>query len=322
MTAPLPQILGPDALKEASKLGLTFEYLDQQEEDRYPTLLLYGGNATGKTYTIATAGSRQLILNIGNGLVTINNPLVRALYFKDGPPITTTIQEERDPKTNIFKAADAWDKVADAIDLALKHFPDRFDTITVDDASQLKTFAQNKGLEISASGGKSHTLKHARDQGAISLAIQDYGMEMALIEQFVAGTISLCKAHKKNFILTAHERLTYKKLKGPDGRVVGEEVEKIRPGFTGRTFPDDIARHFDLVWRMEVLQASPNNLYVATTEESNKINAKSRYPGVFDKREASPNFLQALVRIRSSLDGKILPKPSESRKTKPLEEKE
>lgn len=307
--------LGPDALKEAAKLGLSFEYLDQQEQDRYPSILLYGGNATGKTYTIATAGSRQLIVNIGNGLVTINNPKIKAKFFPDGLPIVTTIREERDPVTGIFKTAEAFVQIRKAIIFAFTHFPDKFDIVTVDDASQLKAFAMNKGLEMNDDLRKSQSLKQSREQEAMSVAIQDYGQEMSLVEQFVNETIDLCKSKRKVFILTAHERHTFKKLQDPTGRVIGEEVDKIRPGFTGKTFPDDIARHFDLVWRMEVLQASPDNIYRVTTEEDQKVNAKSRFPGVFDKYEVSPNIQNAITRIRSSLDGKILPKPSESRRS-------
>lgn len=308
-------ILTADALKEAQDLGISFELLNEQEQDRYITLLYFGGNGTGKTYFIATAGSRTLIINIGNGLVTINNPLIKAKFYQDGLPIVSTIHEERDPKTNIFKSADAWDKVADAIDFGLKHFSDKFDTIVIDDASMLKAFAAHKGLELSEPSGKSHTLKNARSDGAIAMAIQDYGMEMALIEQFVAGTIALCKSRRKHFILTAHVRETFKKLKDAQGKVIGEEVEKTRPGFTGRTFPDDIARHFDMVWYATVLQASPAPVFRAQTNESKSINAKSRYPGVFDEHELNPNFLDIVRRVHSSLDGKILPKPSELRKT-------
>lgn len=310
MTAIISTLLTAEQLVTAKKMGLVFESLNLHTEDHYTTLLYYGGSAVGKTYFIATAGPRTLIINIGNGLVTLQSPIIKALFYKEGLPIVTTIHEEHDPVTGIFKAADAFDKVCDAIDFALANFPDKFDTIVVDDASQLKTFASNKGLEMSDEMNKSQTLKSARKFGALAMAVQDYGAEMSLVEQFVAGTIDLCKRHGKHFILTAHERYIFKKIRDEKGRVIGEEVDKIRPGFTGKTFPDDVARHFDLVWRAEVIQANPNPIYRALTEDSKTVKAKSRYPEVFNTMEFNPNFLDMLRRIHSSLDGTILARPS------------
>lgn len=311
----MSSILEAGDLKEADKLGITFESLDQQEQDRYVSLLYYGGNGSGKTMFVASAGPRTLIINIGNGLVTINNPQIKAKYYSEGMPIVSTIREERDMKTGMFKAAEAFVKVRTAIIFALTHFPDKFDTIAVDDASQLKAFAMNKGLEMNEDLGKSQSLKNSRKQEALSVAIQDYGQEMSLVEQFVAETIDLCKSKRKHFILTAHVRETFKKMKDAQGRVIGEEVDKVRPSFTGRTAPDDVARHFDLVWFADVLSANPADVYRVRTGNSKMINSKSRYPGVFDEHELFPNFLDAVKRIHSSLDGKILPRASDVRKS-------
>jgi len=320
MTSIITPVNSPFNNEAAKKLGFEFEALDEQEQDRYVTLLYYGGSAVGKTYFVATAGPRTLIVNIGNGLVTIRGPVVRERFYKEGLPIVTTIREERDPVTGIFKSADAWDKVADAIDFALANFSDKFDTIAIDDASQLKVFAMNKGLELSGELNRSQTLKTMRASGVIFAAKQDFGMEMSLVEQFIAGTVELCKRNKKHLILTAHERYVWKEIRDEKGRSAGEVIDKIRPGFTGRTFPDDVTKHFDLVWQAEVIQANPNPVYRAHTEDSKTIKAKSRYPGVFDALEFSPNFLDMVKRIRSSLDGKILPKPSALRKTPSVKE--
>lgn len=290
--------------KAAAKVGVTFQPLDQRDEDRYVSMLYYGGSGVGKTYFVATAGPRTLIIDTGKGLVTIRSPQVTQKFYKDGTPIVTTIREEIDQKTGIFKSAEALDKMYAAIWFALENFPDKFDTIAVDDATELNRFARNKGYEVSDELNKSQALKKGRETGTMMPGIQDYGAEMGLVEQFISQTIDLCKVRKKHFLLTAHERMTYKKIRGPDGRVIAEEVDTIRPAFTGRTFPDDITKMFDLVWHADVVQANPRAIYRAHTEDSKTVKAKTRHPGVFESTEKFPNFLDIVTRVHTALDGK------------------
>ena len=280
--------------------GLVFETLDNMTVAESVTMLYYGGAGVGKTYFIATAGPRTLIINIGNGLVTIQSPVVKRMFYQNGMPIVVTIQEERDPKTGIFSKAEAFDKVCDAIDIGLEKFGDRFDTIAVDDCTQLRAFANNKGLEMSGELGKSKSLESARKYGAVVQAQQDFLAEMNLIEQFVAGTVALCKRHNKHLIMTAHERYIYKKIKDERGKVIGEEIERIRPAFTGRTFPDDVTAHFDLVWHAEVATTGQGPVFRAHTEDYSRIRAKSRYPQVFKGVEPNPNFLKIVASIKAA----------------------
>lgn len=303
----LPKIVGPGDLAAVSgivhtddKAGLVFETLDNMADDEPVTMLYYGGAGIGKTWFVATAGPRTLIINIGNGLVTIKSKKVRGLYYKEGHPIVTTIHEERDPVTGIFKAANAFDKVCDAIDIALAKFPDRFDTIAVDDATQLRAFAANKALEIGGEDGRSKTHEKAKKYGTVLMAQQDFLGEMNLIEQFVSGTVDLCKQHGKHFILTGHERYIYKKIKDQSGKVIGEEIERIRPAFTGKTFPDEITAHFDLVWHGEVASTGQGPVFRAHTEDYGRIRAKSRFPGVFKNLEPNPDFLKIVATIKAA----------------------
>lgn len=277
-----------------------FEYLNEIPAHESITILYYGGSGTGKTVFVGSAGSRTLIVNIGNGLLTIQSPWAAEKFYKDGFPIVTTIREKTDRATGLFLAADAFDQVKAAIEWAMDHFPERFDTIAVDDASQLRAFAMNKGLELNDDFDRSKTLAKGKLKKGYILAVQDYGAEMGLVEKFVAETVSFCKNERKHFILTAHERVTFKKIQDNTGKVIGEEEHKIRPGFTGKTFPDDIPQYFDLVWRAEANRSQNTTVYRAYTEDAMKIKAKTRYPGVFKPLEIWPDFPMIHAKIKAA----------------------
>lgn len=303
----LPKIAGPgdlatiiDPLRDP-KAPVQFYYLNEAPAWSSIIMLLYGGSGVGKTWFIASAGPRTLIINIGDGIVTIKSKLIRDKFYKDGFPIVTDIREEVDPVTGLFTVAIGLDMVKDAIDYALDHFKERFDTIVVDDATQLNAFAMNKGLELNDEFQRSKTLERGKKAKGYIKSVQDYGAEMDLIENFVATTKDICKKEEKHFILTAHERHTFKKIKDQSGKVIGEELDKIQPGFTGKTFPDDVTQHFDLVWHLEAVQTGNGIVRRAHTEDTKGIKAKSRYPGVFKALELNPDFLNIVDRIKKSV---------------------
>lgn len=282
------------------EMGIEFSTLDDLNLSESVTMLAYGAAGTGKTWFVGTAGPRTLIINIGNGLATIKSPVFRKKFYSAGLPIIATIHEERDEKTGIFKVATGFDAVCDAIDVALAQFPDRFDTIAVDDATQLRGFAANKALEVGAEDNRSKTLEKAKKYGTVLMAQQDFFGEMNLVEQFVAGTVDLARKHNKHFILTAHERYVWKKMMDQKGKVIGEEVDRVRPAFTGKSFPDDITGHFDLVWHFEAIAAGGGQVYRAHTAEARKYLAKTRYPEVFKGVEINPNFLKIVAAIKAA----------------------
>lgn len=293
---------GYDPLRDPNA-PVQFEYLNETPPYESVIMLYYGGAGTGKTVFVGSAGPRTLIVNIGQGEVVLKSPWARKRFYSTGFPIITTIREEMDRKTGYFVAADAFDKVKRAIEWAMDHFPDRFDTIAVDDATALKAFAMNKGLELNEDFNRSKTLaqsKTEKSQGAFVPGIQDYGAEMDLIDNFVADTVDFCKKEKKHFILTAHERHIYKKMKDQSGKVIGEEIDKTRPGFTGKTFPDEITAHFDLVWHAEVVRTTQGAIYRCHTEDSMGIKAKSRYPETFKNPHLHPDFLKVVATIKAA----------------------
>lgn len=277
-----------------------FQRLDEIPAHESITMLLYGGSGTGKTVFVGSAGPRTLIINIGDGIITLQSAWAKAKFYREGMPIIATIREERDPATGMFKAADAFDKVKKSIEWGMDNFTDQFDTIAVDDATQLRAFAMNKGLEINEDFDRSKTLAKGKVAGGFVPAVQDFGAEMDLIEDFVATTISFCKEEKKHFILTAHERHIFKKVRDNTGRVIGDEIDKIRPGFTGKTFPDDITMYFDLVWNVESVRTGQGTIYRAYTEDAMVRKAKSRYPKVFQPVEVWPEFLKLRDQIKAS----------------------
>lgn len=292
----VPQIGNP--LKDP-KAPVEFMTLDEMPASDSVTMLYYGGSGTGKTMFVGSCGPRTLLINIGNGLTTIQSDFAKKKW-DTGKMIVATIHEEMDRATGLFKAADAFDKVKNSIEWAMDNFADRFDTIAVDDATQLRAFAMNKGLELNEDFQRSKTLAQGKKKGGYILAVQDYGAEMDLIDKFVAETVSFCKSERKHFILTAHERHIFKKVRDPSGKVTGEELDRIRPGFTGKTFPDDITNYFDLVWRAEVVRSGSEGVHRAYTNDSKTIKAKSRYPGVFSNPEIWPEWGKLMAKIKAS----------------------
>lgn len=259
---------------------------------RATTLLLYGNSGTGKTFFIGSVGSRALIITPSNGLATLESLQFKSTY-KDSNPFIEVIGEDEAGK------AKAFDKYSDVIDLYLeKHF-DEIDTIVIDDATAFRKVAMNKGLEI---GGKLGISKTGDKMRAAKLeivvpAVQDFGIEMNLVEQFVRHYADHCKNIGKNFILTAHEKILMEK-----GDNIGDLpiVRKIMPGFTGQKFPDDITGLFDLTWHTETKGAGDKVYYQIRTQPDNIIVAKTRWGGLFPAFfEKQPSFLDVVKAVQT-----------------------
>lgn len=252
------------------------------------TSLFYGPAGTGKTILCATSGDRSLFVNIGNGITSLQNDWFRK-YSGNSNPIVETIIEDRVPDI-----AKGFDLVCDVIDDYLKTKSKEFDTVIVDDVTALRRMAMNKGLEINQKLNRSKTKSLSED--VIIPGVQDYGVEMNLIEQFVGEYTEIMRKEGKNFIMTAHDRITYKK--GPN---IGDipTIHKISPGFTGQTFPDAVTGMFDLVWRLEAVGSGINTLYRARTQGDEVLTAKSRFPGIFPTLYSNPNFQNIVKAIKT-----------------------
>ena len=268
---------------------------EKRQSEVYTTNgLIFGGSGTGKTWFAGTGGARTLFVNIGNGIRTLESKGFFSKYPDAGKMLTVDIAEEL-THTGLPNAATAFDKISDVIDFCLAKRSDEFDTVVIDDASALKQFAMNKGLELNQKIGKSQSLSKGKQLELQVKAIQDYGIEMDLIEQFLDGYCRICRENGKNFIVTAHERTIYKK-----GDTPGEipTIYKIKPGFTGQTFPDQVPRHFDWVFHSEVVAAGSGPVYRLNTVGDEIITGKCRDSGVFSTVEKNPNLKEMLARVK------------------------
>lgn len=246
-------------------------------------MLIYGASGTGKTYFCGTAGDRTLYMNIGSGIATLQSPAFTTKHQSNPLVVTIPLGDS------------SHDMVCDTIDYYLQKRRDEFDTMVVDDASALRRGAMIKAVQINADLNKSTTLAQAKKHGHIVPAVQDYGEEMSVVESFLSDYTEIAKSHNVHLILTAHERLTYKK-----GGKIGDPpvLTKIRPGFTGQTFPDTVPAFFDEVWRFSVVGKGSSKRYRITTEGSELVTAKSRHGGVFKEEEESLDFPTVVKRIK------------------------
>lgn len=293
---------------EEQKPGFVIQRLDERRSERSPiSLLYYGGSGTGKTFFLGTAGSRSVIIDTGHGPIdTLKSSSFKSMYPANNPMIVSvrehyTKYAYQDPATRKttdleIPTGEAFDMVCDALDYALDQYGDEIDTVSVDIATGIRRFAMNKGLTISGDLGRSKTLTNVvKKYGLVVPAIQDFGMEMNIVEWFVSTFTEKCKSLGKNFILTAHVRETYEK---PDKIGDIPKLLKIRPGFTGQTFPDDIPGLFDEVWYAERTGKGNAATWRCKCYGDEQLTAKTTYgSGVLTNAEVNPNFLKMLDRI-------------------------
>lgn len=282
--------------KDYVPIQLELIRLDDLPKGDGETFLNYGSAGCGKTFFAGTAGSRTLIINNGGGMNTLLSPLFQSKY-KGCNPIIVTVAEKMSER-GVFNTAEVFDEICDSIDYYLKNHHEDFDTVVIDDVTQLRRGAMNKALELNDESGKSNTLKNfVKKFDLVSPAVQDYGVEMNLIEQFIASYTTTLKEAGKHFILNAHERQTFGKP-----AKIGDvpPLLETRPGFTGQTFPDQVTMYFDNVWHFEVVSGGSNRVYRVTTQGHETLVAKTRWGGVFETIETNPNFPDVIRRIRET----------------------
>lgn len=263
--------------------------------------LVYGASGVGKTPFAGSAGSRVLYIDTGHGLETLLSPKFRYKYPNHNPYIVQ-IYEVFDAKGN--PSAQAFDKIGDTIDWWLDNRYDDFDTIVVDEMSAARKMAMYKGLTVSSDTGRSKTKGTVEKYGGLIIpAIQDFGMEMAIVEWWVSTYSQVCKEAKKHLLVLAHERLTYDAPRNEKGDpIIGAVpiIKKIRPSFTGRTQPDDIVLYFDEVWYMEKIAQGADTFSRIKAYGDDQILAKTRHAGVFENIETNPDFLDFVKRIKEA----------------------
>lgn len=255
------------------------------------TALIYGSSGSGKTWFVGTAGSRTAIINIGAGLTTLKSPLFRKKYPSYNPIVITIVESSSDSYVEHPKL---FDDVSDAMyDLLVNH-KDKFDTIAIDDMTALRRGAMNKAIELNVALGVTKMQGMMKKFDTPLVGIAEYGKEMNYIEQFISFHVDLCKASGKHLIMTAHERLTYRK---PDKIGDLPILQKIRPGFTGSTFPDTVPAYFDIVGHMESKGEGDKFRTVLRLQRNAVVEAKNRWAGIVPNEWENPDFLELIKKI-------------------------
>jgi hypothetical protein len=265
--------------------------------------LVYGKKGCGKTWFAGTAGDRNLFITAGNsvtGVKTLQSPEFQEKVGAN--PFVVELHEELD-ENRMPKKATLMDQVCDTIDWWLANRGDEFDTVTVDDATNVRRAALFKGFAINQSAGLSQGWEKTKQHEIPMPGVQDYGQEMKVMQWFVETYLEILAAHNKNFLFLAHERYTFSKSKDSKGNpIVGDKdiVDTIRPAFTGKTMPDDITVNFDEVWHIVKKGTSDGAVPTLDCYGNNQIMASTRHPGILKAFEPRPNFLEFLERIKKA----------------------
>lgn len=262
------------------------------------TMIVYGATKSGKTQLGGTFGDRTLYINIGAGIATLYGPKFENMNGKwDG--ILVTAKEDDPFKPQLF------DDVCETLDDYLNDAEKQktFDSIIIDDATQLSESCMNKGLHWGEMLGTSHSKAKSVQVGVAMAEVQDYKAEMNLMDQFMKEYTQTCKAKGKNFIVLAHEQADYGKAPGIG---LPQPIIRIRPSFTGKK--NNLTSYFDNVWYMTAEGGGDKIRYIARTTRDELIEAGTRLGGIFPERYFNPNYEE----IKNALEyyhtnGKIAP---------------
>lgn len=268
-----------------------FKTLKERQPGESWVLLYYGPSKAGKTYFAGTCGPRTLFLNTGDGLETLLSPAFTSRYPEAREMITVDIRE-----FNPDTAAQGFDMVGDAIDHAMQYFPDKFDTVVLDEASAFRKLGLNKAVELNSQVAKTAARQgRNRMKDYSPVDVGDYGKEMDMVEWFFATYIPIFKGAGKHFVVLAHERQIFVKPAEIGGEAT---LKRVLPAFTGKTFPDKVPVFFDDVWHAEVAGGGTNIVYRARTAGNELELGGARHGGIFQTVEPDPNFLKMLKRIQ------------------------
>lgn len=283
---------------EAVSLVQRLPRLNDKPPGESISLLLYGKSGSGKTRLAGTLGDRTLYISCGEGEETLKS--VEFKRFHKSNPILLDPHETLND-AGIPDNAIALDTICTLIDEYLLKHSEHFDSIVIDDLTFLRKFAMFKALDINQALGKSKTKKEILERFDVIIpAVQDYGVEMNIIEWFISTYVQITKAAKKHFIVLAHEKIFYDKPK-----TIGEAggVRKVGIAITGQAFPDTIPLLFDEVWHTETIGGGETTVYRVRTQGDEIITAKSRHGGTFNPTENikhDTSLLQMFERIKTS----------------------
>lgn len=265
--------------------------------------IIYSLKGGGKTSFAATAGDRTVFVFVGAGISgakTLKSPWFKKEIGTN--PFVEEIHEELDLK-RMPKRATLFDQITKKFDWWLDNRIDDWDTMVLDDIANTRKAAMFKGFEINMQAGLSSAWSNTEKYTIPMSGIQDFGVEMRAMQWLLETYIEIFESAGKNFLVLAHERYTFSKSKNSKGDIIiGDKdvVDKIRPGFVGKTMPDDITANFDEVWHLTKLGTGDKQIVKLDCYGDAQILASTRHAGIFKPFEANPNFKEMMERVKKA----------------------
>ena len=265
--------------------------------------IVYSKKGGGKTSFAASGGDRTVFIFVGagiSGMKTLQSPWFKKEIGTN--PFVEEVHEELNEK-RMPKKATLFDQITRKFDWWLENRIDDWDTMVLDDIANTRKAAMFKGFEINMQAGLSSAWANTEKYTIPMSGIQDYGQEMKVMQWLLESYIEIFESAGKNFLVLAHERYTFSKSKDNQGRpIVGDKdiIDSIRPGFVGKTMPDDITANFDEVWHLTKIGTGDTGIVKLDCYGDAQILATTRHSGVFKPFEKNPNLREMLERIKKA----------------------
>lgn len=309
-----------DKWETSEKVEKELKYVPEYEElKEIPTgnsvrALISGTPGAGKTEFCGTAGDGLLLINVGKGVETLQNKGFIIRNPKAQNIKVINIDKIFDKKGELPSEQEMVNAISDAVYHATR--TQRWlKTVAIDDMSEYRFYALWQGMEINKVLGRSQSFEQSKKHDMPLPVVQDFGVEMGVVEDFLRWFCDDAYQREYNIIVTSHTRHVYKKALDGNGKpIMGQPPTLIKelPGFTGQTFPDYIPRLFSIVGQLEPnvnARTGENNPRLRLAGDSSKC-VKHRYSGVLPEYMDNPRFDTIIEAIKSNRainkDGKIV----------------
>lgn len=278
------------------------QLLDDSVVGEREKFLVYGRMGTGKTFSAGTMPGNVYILVLGgfNEVKTLRSKDFKEKYpDKEGKLYFDYVKEPLG-KRGVFQSASAYDWACDRLDDALEAEAKgdfRFDSLVIDSATTLRSFAMNKAIEITSDLARSAdktALARLKKHGIVIAQDQDWGAEQSLVWKF----ISWCFELDKHFLLITHEWNAEKHSRGSRETT----ITAVKPLFTGK-HRVEVPNMFDNVWRFTASGGERSRVFEAQTVGDDIVDARTRMGGIISVMERNVNYTQIIERYKAYTRG-------------------